>query len=117
MDSYWASKNLAQFSDFNDFVCDWLSKDNSNSWMHFVPQYKFIYDENKQIQVDYLLRFENLAEDFDYVSKRLNLERSLPHVNASSRSKYQDYYTNKTRDIVADIYAEDIDLFGYSFED
>ncbi len=32
-----------------------------------------------------------------------------------ARSTYHDYYTDETRAKVAEVYAEDIDLFGYTY--
>lgn len=118
MDAHWAYKNLFQFENFNDFVLNWLCEENADSWMHLIPQYKFIYDdEAERLQIDYLLRFENLSQDFEYVSRKLNLRQNLPHINASKRTRYQDYYTEETKNIVSRVYAKDIELFGYSFEE
>ena len=40
---------------------------------------------------------------------------TLPHVNASARGSYRDYYNEDTQDIVADYYGSDIELYNYSF--
>lgn len=116
MDQVWANKNLSSYSSFDQFVKQWLNKENINSWMHFIPQFKFIYDESMQRQVDYIARFENLSEDFSVISNKLELHKSLPHINASKRKPYQHYYNEQTRTIVAEVYKEDIELLGYQFE-
>ncbi|NIU87939.1 MAG: sulfotransferase family 2 domain-containing protein, partial [Nitrosopumilaceae archaeon] len=60
-------------------------------------------------------RFENLNEDFDHVSRQIGIETKLPHVNKSSHSYYKSYYNTKTRDMIAEGFREDIELFGYDF--
>ena len=40
----------------------------------------------------------------------------VPRANASTpRGPYQDFYTEATRRRVADLYAEDVAAFGYTF--
>ena len=115
MDYYWAKKNVFKFNSFGDFVEEWVNHDNCNSWIHFAPQHKFIFDKNRNLQVDYLARFENLDEDFELVSKKLNLNHNLPHTNATKRNPYQEYYTERTKDIVGNVYYKDIELLGYDY--
>ncbi|MEO1394467.1 MAG: sulfotransferase family 2 domain-containing protein [Cyanobacteria bacterium J06634_5] len=116
MDNHWAKKNLSMFSSFDDFVKKWVTEENVQSWMHFIPQHQYIFDNNDNIQVDYIAKFENLSDDFEVISDRLNLQRSLPHVNAGKRKPYQEYYTEETKDIVSSVYAKDVQLFDYEFE-
>lgn len=116
MDHHWAKKNIAKYSSFNEFVIEWLTEENVNSWIHFIPQYKYIFDKNDNLQVDYLARFENLEHDFKVIAQHLNLLEELPHMNASKRSEYQNYYNDITKSIVARVYEKDIKLLGYKFE-
>ena len=39
----------------------------------------------------------------------------LAHSNASEHADYRTYYTKETRNIVAEIYRDDIDRFGFQF--
>lgn len=62
------------------------------------------------------IRFENLAEDFAAICRVLGIESSpLTHRNRSNRGPYQEHYTDETRALVAEHYAEDIRCFGYQF--
>ena len=66
--------------------------------------------------VQSIVKFENFQEDFDKVCDDIGIPRmTLPHVNASARGSYRDYYNEETQDIVADYYGSDIELYNYSF--
>lgn len=70
----------------------------------------------KTIGNDCVMKLENLNEDFKIIQQKVGCFESLPVLNVSSRSRdYRTYYNNKTRDIVAERYKEDIDAFGYRF--
>jgi hypothetical protein len=82
----------------------------------FLPQVDWLVDANGQIEMDFIGRFEQLSEDFDYIAKQLKTTAKLPHVNASKHRHYSTYYTDETAAIVRDWYAKDIAEFGYEFE-
>lgn len=76
------------------------------------------YVENN---VNYLMRYENLHEDFNALCSHLNIPDSgLPHKYDSQSIRkgvpYQEYYDEETRNMVARIYNIDIKYFGYSFD-
>jgi hypothetical protein len=88
-----------------------------------TPQYLFLEIDGK-IVVDFVGRFENLNLDFKYVCKKLGQPYKLEHKNRSAdqyirdiKLDYQEYYTKELRDMAGDIYARDIELFGYKFEE
>jgi hypothetical protein len=79
-------------------------------------QREAITDCAGNLLVDFVGRYETLAQDFYHVCRTLNITTQLPHVNKSAHCDYRDYYTERTRQMVAEHFAGDIDLFGYSFE-
>ncbi|NET30784.1 MAG: sulfotransferase family protein [Cyanothece sp. SIO1E1] len=81
MDKHWAIKNLAQYGDFASFVKGWLTEQSVNSWVHFIPQHKFIYDDAFNLKVDYVGRLENIQNDFSVIAKKLNLNAEFPYIN------------------------------------
>ncbi|MDE3088022.1 MAG: sulfotransferase family 2 domain-containing protein [Chloroflexota bacterium] len=79
-------------------------------------QKEALADRDDKLLVDFIGRYETLAQDFNHVCRTLNITTELPHVNKSAHRDYRDYYDERTRQLVADHFAADIALFGYTFE-
>jgi len=118
-DKNWAKINLIEFSSFGDFVRSWVNDENINSYIHFIPQYKFISDGNGVIKADFVGKTENIETDFPIVIAKLGMDSALLHLNEtknnSDSKSYMDLYDEETKGIVASVYARDIELFGYKF--
>ena len=67
------------------------------------------------ISVDYLLRFESLDQDFNYLCDKLKIDAKLPKINSSSHDYYKTYYNEETKKIVRNLFKKDIELFNYEF--
>ena len=81
-----------------------------------VPQIRYLRAPKHDREVDFIGRTENFVADLQQVQVHLGLEPSTPvHKNKSKHGTYHDYYTDETRKRVAEVYAEDIDLFGYTY--
>ena len=67
--------------------------------------------------LDGIIRFEHLENDFHKICGQLGIDGLvLPHVNASRRADYRDYYVNDDLiELVARKFALEIDTFGYTF--
>jgi len=83
---------------------------------HVRLQQEFLTDEAGNLIVDYVGRLERMNKDFQVICDRIDVEATLPHKNKSSHSDYRSYYSDRTRELVAQHYAADIDRFGYSFD-
>lgn len=115
-DRIWAESHLGEFTDFKNFVKNWLTENNINNSLHFQHQHIFLEDGKGQIAVDFIGRFENIDEDFKAITDTLNINRVLKKTNASERKEnYRLYYDEETKAIVEAIYKKDIELFNYEF--
>lgn len=82
-----------------------------------VDQSRLLTDpKSGELLVDFVGRFENLADDFDFVCHRIGVEVEMPHRNASKHRDYRTYYDDETAEFVATHWAEDIERFGYTFD-
>jgi hypothetical protein len=74
-------------------------------------------EEDPFANVDYIMRFENLADDFPTVCETLGISPvTLPRYNRSSREHYSKYYDEELRGLVRMRFAAEIERFGYTFE-
>lgn len=67
--------------------------------------------------VDFVGRYETLTEDFAMVCGLAGITpRKLGHANrASGRLRYQNYYTDETRELVAERFGPEVERFGFSY--
>src|SRR4051812_41308938 len=79
-------------------------------------QKEFVLSDSGELLVDFVGRQEALERDFVTVCGHLGIEASLPHMNRSEHLDFREYYTPRTRELVAQAYKEDIDFFGYEFD-
>ncbi len=118
-DQKWADENLAQYKDFESFILGWLNAENIDTFAHFVPQYKYLCSPlSKHPIVDFLGYYEHLASDFKYICNKIGIKVDLQELNTTKndRRDYKNYYTNETKQIVEKLYKNDIELFGYTFD-
>lgn len=83
----------------------------------FMPQFGWISDEGGEIIIDFIGRYETLADDFASVCGQLGITRALPHVRKSDHAHYSEYYQDDTREIIGTWFRKDIEMFGYHFAD
>ncbi|HEH4645058.1 TPA: sulfotransferase family 2 domain-containing protein, partial [Campylobacter coli] len=119
-DEKWAKKNIYKYNSFKEFVLDLKNPKIQNkilNWMHFIPQYKFLCDNESNILVNFTGKFENLEEDFKKILKILNRKDQLMHINKSNHVDYKNYYNDVMYKIVREIYRDDFEIFDYDLED
>jgi len=86
----------------------------------YVNNYQ-LYTEDGALAVDFLGRYEDLDADLNKALERIGIGRQLavPHSNVTpnkaERQDYRSYYTPETEALVAEWYAPEIALLGYSF--
>ena len=105
---------------FPDFVRFVYRVPNDLCEPHFRPQSDFFNPE----LVDFVGHMEHFSDNLTEVITRSGLDERLlkwahTKINETGKnsSHYTDFYTNKTRDLIARKYAGDINRFGYRFGD
>ena len=74
-------------------------------------------EEDPFANVDYIMRFENLGDDFRTLCNQLKISpATLPQYNRSTREHYSRYYDDELREFVRTRFAAEIERFGYTFE-
>lgn len=82
---------------------------------HFRPQTDWLCDADDGLLPDFVGRFETIDRDFAIVANRLSIASRLPVMNQSLHAPYREAYDAVSREIVAEVYRRDIEMFGYAF--
>lgn len=84
----------------------------------FHSQASLLVDEDGEtLLADAVGRVEDMQGSYDAICARIGIpSRPLDRVNDSPRGDYRQYYDQTLIDGVAARYAQDIALFGYTFE-
>lgn len=81
---------------------------------------EYILDNDGNIIVEYIARYENRAQDIKNISSRINygnLGKILLQGTDEDTGNYKKLYDDETKEIVEKLYHRDIELFGYEFGD
>ena len=94
--------------------------------VHWMPQ-NILSHYNKKPIVDFIGKYENLANDWRYVADKIQVNTTLPFVSSSKSQKVTNktrqemhkvhwkgyYFSNEIVSAILDYYPEDFDLLGY----
>jgi hypothetical protein len=99
---------ISKFGSFDEYI-DWRVNNDINF------QYEFFYDDDDNLLMDFIGKFEHINEDFKQVLKQVGIkDRPLLHENKSrENSEYLHYYTPNSIKVVEQAFEKDIRLFNY----
>ncbi len=113
----WVNFKDMAFSDFVNFVCrvpDGLCE----------PHFRLQSDFFDMKFVDFVGHVEDFPGGLAQIISRVNLDKNLlrwgkvkANISSEAPLDYIDFYSDKTRKLVAKKYAQDIEQFGYRFGD
>jgi len=102
--------NIPDDCSFKDFL------NRSIEQFHLKSQLFWIKNKKGKIEMDFIGRYSRLEEDFAHVCKALGIEnKDLPRMLIGDGQHYTDFYDDQTKDIIAERYREEIDLFKFEF--
>jgi len=78
-------------------------------------QKEFFYDEYGNCLVDFIGKLENIESDFNKICKKIGIKARLLYENKTEHKPYQEYYDDYTRNLIAEHFKDDIELFNYRF--
>ena len=116
----------------------WRDREKTNDWLQYLNEdvkhpksflWTFTHmpvlsitkqlQINKKFDIDYLIPYENLSVGYKEVCDRLNIKPiDLPRAKSGYRDPkipYHRFYTTTTKNIIDEIYKDDIDNFEYKF--
>lgn len=76
-----------------------------------LHQWRWIYDKDENLMIDYLMKYETLDIDFALIANRFNLENNLKKLNTSAYNE-EDYDLDMIKKVEA-FFKKDFDLLGY----
>lgn len=83
---------------------------------NYQCQKDFVFSHSGKLLVDFIGKLENLEDDMNKIYNAIGIKKiCLPHKNASKRADYRSYYSSYSKELVEKTFADDINLFGYSF--
>lgn len=112
---HWKRWNLYPFGEVwdEDSFIKLFNRDEIKSLRNFIC----LDNKEKLIErMDYIIRFENLNNEFEKVLDILKIENdSLLHKNKSNHKLYKKYYNKELKNMIFDKFNEEIKFFEYEF--
>lgn len=108
------------YKDVNDFVKYKLNKKfiygkeliPGDARVHYRPQFTFIYDENDNQYVNFIIRYENLNNDIKELNNKFDLTIPI-YGNKNTNRNYIKMFNKESIEKINKIYEKDFLLFNY----
>lgn len=101
-----------------DVMHHFLFREPPEGHILFQPQATLLTGpDGITLTTDAIGHVEDMQPSYDAICARIGIASSpLERVNGSSHRNYREYYDQPLIDAVAARYAQDLDLFGYTFD-
>ncbi|MDY7025141.1 MAG: sulfotransferase family 2 domain-containing protein [Pseudomonadota bacterium] len=109
--SYHKKLGINKEKDFSAFLQSQIGMDG------LKPQLYWLKARDGGMPYNYIGKFEELDHVFLKVQEHIKLsDLVFPHELSSRKDDYKSYYTESTKKLILSRYAEEIEMFNYSFE-
>ena len=110
---------VASHPDFESFLSSFTEEPSKYLDIpYFKPQSSFLVNDDGEMPLDFLGRFETLDKDLKVVLREIGSRRMFfKHRKKSKRRDYREYYSDESSKAVGEVYIRDIENFGYDFND
>ena len=110
-------KVLTHSKNFTEFILNCEHLTSKSNWKPFhYNQIDYLTDAKGTVAVDFIGKFEDFSQGIKTISDYLDIDsHTIGHINSSTHTAYQDYYTEKTRDIISNRFQRDLHYFNYTF--
>jgi hypothetical protein len=86
------------------YETDWTRRDTQASWLSGE-------------KIDCVIKLENINQQFHIIQNLLDCPAPfIDALNPSKHEHFSTYYTQDTRDMVAEMFKDDFETFGYSYD-
>ena len=104
------NKNFDQYLSYCEEIVKKKLYNKTKYHDHFLPQHKFIYDDNDNLMINKILRFEN----FEYITKfiKIRYKKDVKCLNKNNNSNKIILNQNQKNKIY-EIYNKDFTLLSY----
>jgi hypothetical protein len=108
---FWRHRGLASYANINEYLLE-VSAQYLSNWD--------LYNESGFLKVDFLGRYEHLAEEFREVCRKIGIDGDLklPWLKHNVRpgfTPYQELLSNEVRQRIETVCAREIRLLGYQW--
>lgn len=113
----WNDQTLMDLKPLGQWLEDYANPEitfNFPRWFNrFTNQVEFINQNGRT--VDFVLKAESLGDDFKPVQEYLDCNIPLPDLTGYDHYEYRLYFNDRCREIVEQLFAQDIETFKYRF--
>lgn len=114
----WNNKTLMDLKPFDKWIEDYANPEiefQFPRWFNrFTTMSEFIHNDNER--VDFVLKNEFLARDFEPVQEYLGCDIPLPDLTEYDHDEHWKYFSDNSKKIIAKMFERDLDEFGYVYK-
>jgi len=120
-EGYWLDWNgleNIEIKPFNDWVVDYCNPEvvfTFPRWFNrFTNMVEFVTDGDDT--VDFILKSENLENDFKIVQEYLEITEPLPDISYTfNHYEYRKYFNDYSKELIRKLHERDCDVFYYTY--